>query len=223
MILLGPYDSPFVRRVAVVLNLLGLGYEHRPWSAFGDADRLAASNPLRRVPVLLLEDGEALIDSAAILDHLDEVAGEARLIARAGPERRAMLRICALSTGLCDKMVALFYERFLHEQASEAVVARTVQQIEDTLKALETARAACPTPFWFGGTPGHPDIAVACALRFLADAHPQLDAPARRPRLAALSAACEAMPAFSSVVQPFQAPRVAMRRGGATGPDERQR
>jgi glutathione S-transferase len=209
MILIGPYDSPFVRRVAVALNLLGLGYEHRRWSAFSDAKRLATFNPLRRVPVLVLDDGEALTDSAAILDHLDGVSGEARLIAREGAERRAMMRICALATGLCDKMVGLFYEQFLHEHVSEVVVARCVRQIEDTLAALEEARASCVTPFWFGGTPGHPDIAVACALRFLAEAHPQLDAPERRPRLAALSAACEAMPAFSSAVQPFRAPRVA--------------
>ena len=67
MILIGQYDSPFVRRVAVALRLYRLGYEHRPWSTFGDAERLAAINPLRRVPVLLLDDGEALIESGAIL------------------------------------------------------------------------------------------------------------------------------------------------------------
>ncbi|MDU7520711.1 MAG: glutathione S-transferase N-terminal domain-containing protein [Roseomonas mucosa] len=73
MILIGQYDSPFVRRVAVALRLYRLGYEHQPWSTFGDAERLAAINPLRRVPVLLLDDGEALIESGAILDHLEAV------------------------------------------------------------------------------------------------------------------------------------------------------
>jgi glutathione S-transferase len=80
MILVGNYDSLFVRRVAVALNILGLGYEHRPWSTFGNADRLVALNPLRRVPALL-DDGEVLIESATILDYVDETAGEARLIA----------------------------------------------------------------------------------------------------------------------------------------------
>ena len=70
MILVGQYDSPFVRRVAVSLHLLGFGYEHRPWSVFSDADRVATVNPLCRVPVLLLDDGEVLIESGAILDHL---------------------------------------------------------------------------------------------------------------------------------------------------------
>ncbi len=215
MILVGQYDSPFVRRVAVVLNILGLGYEHRPWSTFSDADRLVALNPLRRVPALLLDDGEVLIESTAILDHLDETAGESRLIAASGPARRAMLRICALATGLCDKMVSLLYEQLLHDEVSEAWVARCSAQIEGVLAALEAARAACTTPFWFGGTPGHPDIAVACALRFLAEVHPRLHAPARRPHLAAHAAACEAMPAFASVVQPFSAPRRASRRMAA--------
>ena len=54
MILIGQYDSPFVRRVAIAMRLYGLAYEHRPWSTFGDADKLAAFNPLRRVPTLVL-------------------------------------------------------------------------------------------------------------------------------------------------------------------------
>jgi glutathione S-transferase len=207
MILVGPYDSPFVRRVAVALNILGVPYEHRPWSAFTDAERLATLTPLRRVPVLVLPDGETLIESAAILDHLDELVGETRLIAPDGPARRSMLRICALATGLCDKMVSLFYERFLHEPASEVWVARCEVQIEGVLAALEAARADCTTRFWFGATPGHPDIAVACALRFLAEAHPALHMSGRHPHLAAHAAACEAMPAFAAAVQPFTAPR----------------
>jgi glutathione S-transferase len=207
MILVGQYDSPFVRRVAVALHILGLPFEHSPLSAFGDADRLATLNPLRRVPALVLDDGEVLIESAAILDHLDETVGEGRLIAAAGPARRAMLRVCVLATGLCDKMVSLFYEQLLHDQVSEVWVARCSAQIEDGLAALEAARAACATPFWFGATPGHADIAVACTLRFLSDAHPRLHAPLRRPHLATHAAACEAMPAFASAVQPFKPPR----------------
>ncbi|MBL6458396.1 glutathione S-transferase family protein [Belnapia sp. T6] len=217
MILVGQYDSPFVRRVAVALRILGLTYEHRPWSTFGDADRLAAINPLRRVPALVLDGGEVLIESAAILDYLDEIAGEARLIAREGQARRTMLRICALATGLCDKLVSLLYEQLLHDKISDLWIARCSAQISDVLAALEAERVACATPFWFGATPGHPDIAVACALRFLAEAHPSLHAPAQRPHLAAHAAACEAMPAFASVVQPFSPPGRASRHGSAHG------
>jgi len=70
MILIGQYDSPFTRRVAIALKLYGLAFEHRPWSTFGDADKIAPYNPLRRVPTLVLDDGEALIESTAILDYL---------------------------------------------------------------------------------------------------------------------------------------------------------
>src|SRR5450631_4151679 len=107
MILIGQYDSPFVRRVAIALRLYGLHFEHRPWSTFGDADKIAPYNPLRRVPTLVLDDGEALIESTAILDFLDELVGSDRaMIAERGPERRHHLKICALGSGLGDKAVS---------------------------------------------------------------------------------------------------------------------
>ena len=78
MILIGQFDSPFVRRVAIALRLYDLPFEHRPWSTFGDADKIAPYNPLRRVPTLVFEDGEVLIESTAILDYLDEVVGPSK-------------------------------------------------------------------------------------------------------------------------------------------------
>src|SRR3954452_10295630 len=120
MFLIGQYDSPFVRRVAIALRLYGLAFEHRPWSTFSDADKIAPYNPLRRVPTLVLEGGEVLIESGAILDHLDEMVGPAKaMIAEGGPGRRHALKICALATGLADKAVSLVYERVLHQQKSE--------------------------------------------------------------------------------------------------------
>src|SRR3954468_12566857 len=73
MILIGQYDSPYVRRVAITLKTYGLAYEHRPWSVWGDADKIAAHNPLRRVPTLLLPDGTALVETYAIIDAVDEM------------------------------------------------------------------------------------------------------------------------------------------------------
>src|SRR6201996_8337425 len=120
MILIGQYDSPFVRRVAIAMRLYGIPYEHRPWSTFGDADKIEPFNPLRRVPTLVLDDGEVLIESTVILDYLDEVAGSSRaLIAEAGVSRRQALKTCALATGLNDKAVSLVYERVLHSAASD--------------------------------------------------------------------------------------------------------
>src|SRR3954447_19363028 len=126
MILIGQFDAPFVRRVAIALQLYDLKYEHRPWSTFGDAELIAPYNPLRRVPTLVLSDTESLIESAAILDYLDELAGPGKaLIAESGPARRQALKICALATGLNDKAVSLFYERALHEKTSPAWPAKS--------------------------------------------------------------------------------------------------
>src|ERR1700724_93398 len=103
MILIGQYDSPFVRRVALALRFYDLPFEHRPWSTFGDADKIAPFNPLRRVPTLLLDGGEALIESTAILDYLDELVGpDKAMIAQGGPARRRALKICALGSGVAD-------------------------------------------------------------------------------------------------------------------------
>src|SRR5579872_413591 len=138
MILIGQYDSPFTRRTAIALHIYGLAYEHRPWSVWADADKLATFNPLRRVPTLVLDDGEVLIESGAILDALDEMAGPERaLIARAGPDRRKALRVCAFATGLADKALSLFYEGLLHDAPSQVVADRCRAQIGDVLDVLE--------------------------------------------------------------------------------------
>src|SRR5260370_41364076 len=111
MILVGQYDSPYVRRVAVSLRVLGFDYEHDTRSVFGDFDSMRQTNPLARIPSLVFDDGEVLIDSAAILDWLDETVGPARaLLPRAGPERRRALRLIALATGVVDKAGSRIHE-----------------------------------------------------------------------------------------------------------------
>ena len=207
MILIGQYDSPFVRRVAIALRLYGMAYEHRPWSTFGDADRIAPFNPLRRVPTLVLDNGEVLIESTAILDHLDELVGPARaMIADSGDRRRRALKACALATGLADKAVSLIYERVLHQTTSDQWIARCRTQIADVLTALDADRTGKAAPFWFGDTIGHADVAAACALRFTREAHPGLFDEQRWPALAAHAATCEALPPFRDIVQPFLPP-----------------
>jgi glutathione S-transferase len=208
MILIGQYDSPFVRRVAIALRLYGLPFEHRPWSTFGDAEKIAPYNPLRRVPTLLLDGGEALIESTAILDYLDELVGpDKAMIAEGGAERRRALKICALATGLGDKAVSLVYERVLRKDALKLWVERCEAQIGGVLDALEKERAAAASPYWFGTGIGHADIAVACVLRFTGEAHPALFNAARYPALSAHAAACEALPPFREIVQPLSPPR----------------
>ena len=208
MILIGQYDSPFVRRVAIAMRLYGLAFEHRPWSTFGDADKIAPFNPQRRVPTLVLPDGETLIESTIILDYLDELVGpEKSMIAARGPDRRHALKICALATGLADKAVSLVYERALRkDNQSKLWVERCHAQIGGVLDVLEKQRAAIASPFWSGVKIGHADIAVACVLRFTSEAHPSLVDPAAHPSLADHAARCEAMPVFQEIVQPLIPP-----------------
>ena len=203
MILIGQYDSPFVRRVAVALRLYGIAYEHRPWSVFRNADDIAAFNPLRRVPTLVLDDGEALVESGAILDWLDEQVGPGRaLIAASGAERRAALKVCSLASGLADKAVSLVYEQVIHERATPVWVDRCQAQIGGVLDGLEADRAG-RGPWWFGERIGHADIIVGCVLRFVREAHPDVFDAGRWRVLAAHADACEALPEFRAVVQPF--------------------
>lgn len=211
VLLIGQFDSPFVRRVGIALRLYGMAFEHRPWSVFGDAERIAQYNPLRRVPTLVLDDGEVLVDSAAILDHLDQIAGPERaLIAPSGAERRQALRICALAGGMGDKAVSLLYERVLRAQQLDRWVDRCRTQIGDVLDALEADRAGRESVFWFGERIGHADIAVACVVRFAGEAHPHLFGPAqwptRWPALTAHAGRCEALPPFREIVQPLVPP-----------------
>ena len=207
MILIGQFDSPFVRRVGIALRLYGIRFEHRTFSAFGDADRIRPYNPLVRVPTLVLDDGESLIDSHIILDHLDSLVPVAdRLFPVDEPHRRRALRIAALACGTGDKAVSLFYELRLHATASGIFVSRCLDQIGGALADLDADLARQPGPFWDGTRPGHADIAVACVWRFMAEALAGTVDLTPHSRLADLSARLEATEAFGAIQQPFVAP-----------------
>ena len=207
MILIGQYDSPFVRRVAIAMTLYGLAFEHRPWSVFGDAEKIKPYNPLLRVPTLVLADGEALIESHSILDYLDSLAPPgAALFPASGPARRKALQVTALATGAAEKAVSLFYELRLHEAVSEVWVKRCGAQISGALAALEADRAGRGEPYWLGETIGHADISVAAALRFIGEAHAERVSLNDFPALRAHALKLEALPVFQAVRQPFLPP-----------------
>ena len=98
MILIGQYDSPFVRRVAIAMRLYGVAFEHRPWSTFGDGDKIAPHNPLRRVPTLVLDSGQMELQVHESIGHaveLDRVLGMEEAFAGSSflrPEDRGVLR-----------------------------------------------------------------------------------------------------------------------------------
>lgn len=193
MILVGQYDSPFVRRVAVSLRVLGLAYRHDARSVFGDFDAMRAVNPLGRVPSLILPDGTTLIDSAAILDWLDQKVGPERALTPAsGPARRQVLRRIALAVGAIDKTGAAAYERIIRPAAYRwpEWIARCRLQASGALAALEVEPWPAEAPL------DQAQITTACALRYVALVDPELLPPGRYPTLDALSARCEARAEF---------------------------
>jgi glutathione S-transferase len=195
MILVGQYDSPYVRRVAVSLRVLGFAYEHDTRSVFADFDAMRRVNPLGRIPSLVLADGETLIDSAAILDWLDETVGPGRaLIPAAGAARRQVLRRIALATGVIDKAGAATYERLIRPSAHRwpEWIARCRTQAEGALKTL--AAESWPTATALDQA----QISTACMLRWLRMADPDLIPTDRYPALDALSARCEERPEFAA-------------------------
>ena len=207
MILIGQYDSPFVRRVGIALTIYGLPFSHRPWSAFSDADKLRPYNPLTRVPTLVLENGEALIESHAILDYLDSlVPAERAMFPQAEPARHQALKVAALATGLGDKAVSLFYEKRMHKEVSEAWTNRCRTQIVAVLDVLEADLASKNTYYWFGDHISHADIVVAAVLGFVTEAHPRLVSLGNFPGLNAHAARLEALPVFQAIKQPFIPP-----------------
>lgn len=198
MILIGQYDSPFVRRVAVTLHHYHMPFTRKPLSVFGDKKEVQAINPLLRVPILVLETGETLIDSNAILDHLDHVAGPPRsLTPLNGPERRKVLQACALSTGISDKVVALFFERTFHEpgQVSASYDTRLSSQIKAALERLEHD---CGTPWFFDNKMSQADVTVGCMLSHLKLRLPEFFPADKYPKLHALSRHCEMREEFDA-------------------------
>jgi glutathione S-transferase len=206
MILIGQFDSSFVRRCGIALRLYGVPFEHRPWSVLGDLDRLMDLNPLGGVPVLVLDDGTALPDSKAILDHLDSLMPDTDRLWPEPSQKLRALRLIALATGLADRFVSLFYERSFHDAASAILTARREAQIRATLGTLEKERQAAPAPWLFGTRLTHADIALACVLRHLRDSMPDMFDSTALPALTAHAARAEALPVFAEISQPFIAP-----------------
>ena len=207
MILIGQYDSSFVRRVGIALRLYDLPFEHRPWSVFSDKGKIRPLNPLMRVPVLVLDDEDVLIDSHLILTHLESlVLPERSLYPAAEPDRHRAFKVAGLATGLADKGVSLFYEQQLHKDVSPLWVERCRAQISGALSMLEEDRASRNGSHWFDDRIGHADIAVACAIRHTTEALPDVIAMQDYPNLRAHCERLEAMPVFREISQPFIPP-----------------
>jgi glutathione S-transferase len=127
MLLIGVNRSPFTRRVAITLKIYGISFDQRSLSGFGNRDDVRASNPLGRIPAL-------------VLDHLDEVVGRDRaLTPAAGPDRRAVLKVTALMMGACEKGLQAAYERNHHpaEKLHQPWIDDCLEQMSHALSAVD--------------------------------------------------------------------------------------
>ncbi|MGZ5929258.1 MAG: glutathione S-transferase [Rhizomicrobium sp.] len=197
MRLIGMLDSPYVRRVAISLKLMGLGFELNQVSVFRGFDEFKTINPVVKSPTLVTDDGVVLMDSGLILEYAERLAGPSRSLMPAGAsEHTEALHVIGLALAACEKAVQIFYERNLRppEKQHQPWLDRVQGQLLAAYGALEKTTRQ---DVWFGGGRlMQPDIAVAVAWRFAQHAVPEIVKAASFPGLAAYSARAESLPAF---------------------------
>ncbi|WPH16513.1 glutathione S-transferase [Variovorax paradoxus] len=196
MQLIGMLDSPYVRRAAISLRLLGLAFEHRSISVFSTFEQFRAINPVVKAPTLVCDDGTLLMDSTLIIDHAETIAGRSLMPAGAA-ERLHALRVLGLALAACEKTVQIVYERKLRppEKQHAPWVDRVRGQLAAAYAGLEAEIAKLPAPA--GETAiGQAGLTSAVAWGFTQMMVPEFVAPADFPSLAAFAAAAERLPAF---------------------------
>jgi glutathione S-transferase len=208
MKLVGMFDSPYVRRVAISMRLLDLPFEHANWSIGRDQARIAELNPLGQVPVLVLDDGEPLIESSVILDYLDQLVGPARALVPAnGDARRQVLGLSALAAGVADKARLQIYERVFRPRGlqHEPLRLRLHAQMIATCQRLETTCAERGEAEWLvGDRITQADITLGCAVTYAIETV-GLE-PGALPALRARHARLAALPVFREIYERFDAP-----------------
>lgn len=201
MQLIGMLDSPYVRRVAISLRLLGLPFEHRSVSVFRTFDEFQRINPVVKAPTLVCDDGALLMDSSLILDFAEALAAPRRsLMPSALADRRHALRLIGLALAACEKGVQIVYERNLRPPEKQHLpwIERVRGQMLAACAALdgelrERPLAAAEASIDQAG------ITAAVAWRFLVAMLPDVLAVDRHAALRDHSARCEGLPAFAAL------------------------
>lgn len=207
MRLIGILRSPYVRRTAVSLNVMGMPFELDAVPVFDKPERVTPHNPLTRVPALVLDDGEALIDSSVILDYLDEIAGpEKRLVPERGAERRHVLKLTTIALGAVDKAVWSAYEyRFRPaEIVHKPWVRHNDAQVVAGFTYLDAIAAKLGENEWMAGTQrmSQADITTAVGFTFAQIVRPNLGLAEKAPNVARFAARCEALAPFKAAAIP---------------------
>ena len=194
--LIGKFLSPYVRRVGITLAHYGVPFERLILSAIDDEAERRRHNPTGRVPALILPDGETLIDSAAIIDHLDECAGAGALTPRGGSARQYDLQRVAVATGTIDKLMAANAER--RRPAERQMADRLAGLQAAALSGFADMERAVSGRAWFVDEMRQGDLTSAVTLTFADHIFPGLIDRAEIPALHDMRTRCEARPAFTA-------------------------
>jgi glutathione S-transferase len=200
MQLIGMLDSPYVRRVAISLQLLELPFEHRSISVFRGFAQIQAINPAVKVPTLVCDDGGVLMDSTLILDHAESLAaqkGGRSLMPRDIKARQQALWVIGLALAACEKSVQRHYEHVLRpsEKLHAPWVDRVTGQMVAACAALEDILAAKPLHATTE-TIDQAGVSVAVAWHFIQRMMPEVVDASKFPRLQDFSLRAEQLPAF---------------------------
>ena len=147
MRLIGMLDSPYVRRVAISLQLLGVRFEHEPLSVFRTFEQFRQINPVVKAPTLVFDDGQMLMDSSLILQYLEALDGHHRsLMPPDSAARRTALQTIGLALAACDKAVQIVYERNVRpaEKLHQPWLDRVQGQLLTAFDGLESRLARQP-------------------------------------------------------------------------------
>ncbi|MEO8409425.1 MAG: glutathione S-transferase [Propionivibrio sp.] len=200
MQLIGMLDSPYVRRVAISLQLLGLRFEHQPVSVFREFDRFQAINPVVKAPTLICDDGRILMDSTLILDYAEALADADRTLRPAAiDEFGRMLQLVGLALAVCEKSVQIVYERTLRptEKQHEPWLNRVSGQLLAACDVLETELKNRPLAA-SSTTINQAGISIAVAWQFAQQMVPDVVPAVNYPALRVFSTKTEALQAFAA-------------------------
>ena len=176
MKLIGSPASPYARKVRVVMAEKKLDYQYVIEDVWAANSSITESNPLGKVPCLVMEGGEAVFDSRVIVEYLDTLSPVGKLIPAQGRERAEVKTWEALADGMLDaallaRMETLFKGR-TEAQRCQAWIDRQMEKINAVLKAMSTGLA--DKPFCSGVYFSLSDVAVGCALGYLDYRFPQV-------------------------------------------------
>jgi glutathione S-transferase len=198
MKLIGAITSPYVRKVRIVMAEKKLDYQFVSEDVWSADTAISASNPLGKVPCLVMEGGEAVFDSRVIVEYLDTLSPVGKLIPAQGRERAEVKTWEALADGVLDASILARLEATwsarTQEQRCQPWIDRQMSKVDSALQAM--GRGLGDKPFCSGIHLSLSDIAVGCALGYLDFRFPALDWRAAHPNLARLSDKLGQRPSF---------------------------